>query len=466
MIKKYKLSLFIFRRDLRLTDNTALIKACNKSDFVMPIFCFDQRQVVPKNNPFFSEHAAQFMLESLKDLTDEIKAKKGRLYFFVGTIEAILSSIIPRLPIEAVFFNKDYTPFSLQRDHAIAQLCIENNVACHAYDDVTLCSVQTLKNKQQKPYTVFTHFFNAAIRTSVIDLPVAMPFKMNWYIKSIEDSYEYHKVIDFYQLNKIKKPDTGILGGFKHAEKIVSDLLAFLHYDKTKDVPSLSTTKLSPHIKFGTISIRQVYHAIVAQLEKTHPLMRQLYWHDFFIYTSFYRQDMFGSCLRSEYNGLSWSENQDHWDAWKDGKTGFPIIDAGMRELNQTGFMHNRIRMMVASFLVKDLHINWQWGERYFAQKLVDYDPAVNNGNWQWCASVGVDAQPYFRIFNPWLGQKKYDPDCVYIKQWIPELRKYDSQIIHTWYNNKVESNKNYPKPIIDHKIERVKALTQYKHMK
>lgn len=236
----------------------------------------------------------------------------------------------------------------------------------------------------------------------------------------------------------------------------------FQNYKDTHDFPSLSTTLLSPHLKFGSLSIREVYHTIAAKLGGEHSLIRQLYWRDFYSQIAFHAPFVFGHPYQKKFQTLPWSENKKAFAAWCAGKTGFPIVDAGMRQLNQTGFMHNRVRMIVASFLVKDLHINWLWGERYFAQQLIDYDPAVNNGNWQWCASTGCDPQPYFRIFNPWLQQKKFDPEAEYIKKWVVELQDIPTQLIHNWYRSD-DIIPHYPRPIVEHSKESKKAKEDYR---
>jgi deoxyribodipyrimidine photo-lyase len=204
-----------------------------------------------------------------------------------------------------------------------------------------------------------------------------------------------------------------------------------------------------------------VFYAVTEQLGSEHPLIRQLYWRDFFTHIAYYFPQVFERAFLDKFVNLHWDNNPDYFQAWCDGKTGFPIVDAGMRELNATGFMHNRVRMITASFLVKDLHIDWRWGERYFAQHLVDYDPCVNNGNWQWAASTGCDAQPYFRIFNPWLQQLKFDRDCRYIYRWLPELQAFPRKTIHQW--DKKHSACSYPTPIIDHARESRLAKARFK---
>lgn len=192
-------------------------------------------------------------------------------------------------------------------------------------------------------------------------------------------------------------------------------------------------------------------------------LIQQLFWRDFFTHVAYNSPYVFGEAFQQRFNNLNWSKSKKNFEAWCEGKTGFPIVDAGMRQMNKTGFMHNRPRMIVASFLTKDLHLNWLWGEKYFAQQLEDYDPCVNNGNWQWSASTGCDAQPYFRIFNPWTQQKKFDSDCTYIKEWVPELKNIDPKIIHSWHKESSPKIKGYPRPIVDHSEEQKLAKKFYK---
>ncbi len=228
-----------------------------------------------------------------------------------------------------------------------------------------------------------------------------------------------------------------------------------------RDIPSLKTTGLSAHNKFGTLSIRQVYDVFVATAPD---LARQLYWRDFYTHLAYHFPYVFKGAFNKKYDAVAWKNNKAWFERWCLGTTGFPIVDAGMRQLNATGYMHNRVRMIVASFLTKDLHIHWQWGERYFAQKLVDYDPAVNNGSWQWAASTGADAQPYFRIFNPWLQQKKFDEDARYIKTWVPELKKVSVPTIHAWYKQ-AEPLFGYPLPMVDHAVQSAQAKELFKSL-
>jgi deoxyribodipyrimidine photo-lyase len=255
-------------------------------------------------------------------------------------------------------------------------------------------------------------------------------------------------------------PNIYAKGGRNEGLKILNQIQTHKNYERERDFPAIKgTTNLSAHIKFGTVSIREVYHAI-KQIDNF-ALLRQLYWRDFYIHIGFHFPHVFKGSFRPKYDRLDWKYDKSLFTIWCEGNTGFPIVDAGMRQLNSTGWMHNRVRMIVASFLTKDLLINWQWGERYFKEKLVDYDISVNNGNWQWAASTGCDPAPYFRIFNPWLQQKKFDPYCDYIKSFIPELRDYNPRIIHNLFKTHPQKL-NYPKPIVNHSVMREKAKLMF----
>lgn len=456
MKKKFKKSLFIFRRDLRVIDNTALIAASEESSYVLPIFIFDPNQISNKNK-YRSFHAIQFMIESLINLEKQLKEKKGRLYIFRGYPEKIVKKIIKEEKIEAVFVNRDYTPYSNKRDKKIKKVCDENNISFESHNDLLLHEPEEIYTIKKEPYKIFTPFFNKAKK-----IQVRKPQKKavsNFYKKKI--SFEVSSKIYKKILSK-KSKTLYVSGGRSNCTKIIKNLSKFKNYSKTRDLPEYDTTLLSAHIKFGTYSIREIYYAIRKKLSAKHLLIRQLYWRDFFTHIAFHFPYVFGKPFYKKYNNLDWKNNKNDFKLWCKGKTGFPIVDAGIRQMNKSGFMHNRVRMIVASFLVKDLHINWLWGEKYFAQTLVDYDPSVNNGNWQWCASTGADAQPYFRIFNPWLQQKKFDSKCVYIKKWIPELKNIDPKIIHNWYNQIKQIN-DYPLPIRDHKKEAEIAKKEFK---
>jgi len=474
---KYNISLFIFRRDLRLEDNTALIAALENSDTVIPAFIFDPRQFTDKNE-FKSDSALQFMLESLQELDAELQKKGSRLYVFYGDSQEVIAKLFLEQKIDAIFLNSDYTPFSLKRDEAIEHLCAKHNVQLEQFKDELLIDPQNFKTGNGDPYSIFTPFFKKAFQQDVSE-PVKNKYK-NYFNKDIKggkldmlapfdpstglgtrasggnNKSARGELVEPYEHNN----NLWVQGGRKNALKILSTLKDFKNYDKTRDYPSIDTTNLSPYLKFGACSIREAYYAIYNQLGGNHSLIRSLFWRDFFTYVTYHSPFVFRHAYKEKYDKIAWSYDKAKFKLWCAGKTGFPIVDAGMRQLNETGFMHNRVRMITASFLIKDLHIDWQWGEKYFAQKLVDYDPSVNNGNWQWVASTGCDSTPYFRIFNLWLQQKKFDPECLYIKTWIPELKDVSAKIIHKAYENII---KNYPKPICDHKVEAAITLKMYK---
>jgi len=451
----------IFRRDLRMHDNTAFNHAQEQSETVIACFIADPRQIGPKNS-YKSDAALTFMSEALHDLATELKKNNGRLCIVYGKAPEVIKKLIVQEKIDAIFVNEDYTPFSRDRDTAIARICAQHDVVFNQYADELLTHPDEIFSKKGTPYTVFSAFFKkaqqVAVKTprtrhihNVQNTPIALAEKLEEIC---------HKIAPHIPT----QPQ--LHGTRKAAIAILHNSAQYKNYAHEHDIPSLhGTTQLSAYLKFGIVSVRECYHAIMETLGSNHPLIRQLYWRDFFTHIAYHRPDVFGSAYHVQYNALPWSSNTAHFTAWCQGNTGFPIVDAGMRQLNATGWMHNRVRMITASFLVKDLHINWQQGEQYFAQKLIDYDPSVNNGNWQWVASTGCDAQPYFRIFNPWLQQKKFDPDCLYIKQWIPELREVPIKTIHSWFNTKHAPLNNYPRPLIEHSVEAKKALRLYKQI-
>lgn len=459
MASTFSKSLFVFRRDLRLVDNTGLLKALEESKEVISCFIFDPRQV-EQSNSFGSNNAIQFMLASLAQLNQELAKRKSRLYLFYGLPHEVIKKLIVQEKIDGVYTNRDYTPFSLKRDELIKEVCIKNKAEFIACNDLLLHEPEQIKSGNGDPYSIFTPFYKKASQLLVVQ-PREIA-RHNFYNKTIKHSHDkeiFKKILPTFNEH------IHVKGGRKEGRALLKKAVANLrNYAQIKDILIENTSNLSAHLKFGTVSIRQTYWAFHKAFGSDHPLLRQLYWRDFFTHIAYQSPFIFGSAYRQKYNNLAWKNDPNDFKAWCQGKTGFPIVDAGMHQLNQTGFMHNRARLIVSSFLVKDLHIDWQWGEKYFAQQLVDYDPAVNNGNWQWAASTGCDAQPYFRIFNPWLQQKKFDPQCLYIKKWIPELKNVDPKIIHTWYKPTSVSINKYPKPILDHTKERGITKKIYKN--
>jgi deoxyribodipyrimidine photo-lyase len=448
-------SLFIFRRDLRLTDNTGLLAALEQSERVIPCFIFDPAQVSNENR-YKSNNAVQFMLDSLDDLAEQLAAKGGKLHLFYGHPNDVVTTLIKEHELDAVFVNHDYTPYSVKRDKALASICEKRDVAFYAHHDALLNAPDAALKSDGKSYSIFTPYFNNA---SAIPVPLPRQNKHANYAIITHERAEIKNILEE------RNDQLFAQGGRTQAKKIVAHLGRYKNYELERDFPAVdATTGLSAHLKFGTCSVREVYHAMVHALGKSHPLLRQLYWRDFFTHVAFCKPHVFGHAFNPKYEHIKWERDIRKFNRWCTGTTGFPIVDAGMRQLNATGWMHNRVRMIVASFLVKDLLIDWRMGEQYFAIRLVDYDPAVNNGNWQWAASTGCDAQPYFRIFNPWLQQKKFDPDCRYIKQWVPELQKLSAAHIHEWYKTSVQPHSAYPKPMVDHAVTSKQAIELFKN--
>jgi deoxyribodipyrimidine photo-lyase len=445
MNKKFKKSIYIFRRDLRTFDNTALVSAIENSSKIIPLFIFNKNQVTNKND-FYNENSIQFMLNSLKELNNEIK-----INFFYGNQLEILKSLIISEKIEAIFQNYDYTPFARTRDKKIKQLCEELNIDFILTHDYLINKPTKILKSDKTPYAMFTPYYRQAYLFPVAE-PIKTKININQFIvlKNSNGIQIFDEILPKEKYNK----NLFLQGGRKEGLNLLNYSQKLTNFNETQNFPNqYGTSRLSAHLKFGTLSIRETFHILENCLGINNPINRQLYWRDFWTYIQYYKPTVYVKPYQAKYEKLHWNESKEWFKLWCDGKTGFPIVDAGMRELNKTGFMHNRVRMIIASFLTKDLHLTYKLGEKYLAQKLVDYDPAVNNGNWQWAASTGCDSQPYFRIFNPWLQQKKFDKDCEYIKHWIPELKNIENKQIHNIFKNKLNL-KNYPNPIVEHDVE------------
>jgi deoxyribodipyrimidine photo-lyase len=395
--------------------------------------------------------------QSLEELDADLRRRGGRLFRFFGEAEDVIGQLLEKRLVDAVYFNRDYTPFSRLRDDAIMH--ISGKYGAHAVEtaDALLQEPGACLKADGTPYTVFSPYFRKSA-----SLPVTAPQileRKNFGTDALEGEAQEERYRPF--LNE------GVLGpysgGRKAALSILGNLRGFQGYAVDRDFPAKSkTTTLSAHLKFGTCSIREAHVAATRDLGTAHPLLRQLYWRDFFTHVAANFPRVFGRAFLEKYDNIQWEEDPKLLQCWMEGQTGFPIVDAGMRQLNATGFMHNRVRMIVASFLCKDLQLDWRAGEKYFATKLVDYDPCVNNGNWQWAASTGCDAQPYFRVFNPWLQQKKFDPDASYIKRWVPELQDLTPSQIHRLGDQRTSLLKGYPEPVVDHNVARISAVEKY----
>ena len=453
MTTKFENGLFIFRRDFRIIDNNALSLLNERCKHVYTIFIFTPEQVGSKNK-YKSDNSVQFMIESLQDLAGKVSKAGGQLYTFFGHNEKVVEQCIQAFDIDVVCFNLDITPYAKERDAKIIQVC-ERTETYVMYDhDYYLHEPGTITNATGGEYQKFTPYYEAALKKQV-DPPVGprkIRFKQSGATVSNKITLEdaLHK---FTHVN----PDILVHGGRDNAIKQMKSAAKNIqHYPQTHNMLTHPTSQLSAYIKFGCVSIREVYKTFRSKRD----FIRQLFWRDFYASVLYSFPHVLGHAMKPKYDKVKWHYNERWFDAWCNGKTGFPVVDAGMRQLNQTGYMHNRARLIVASFLVKTLLIDWKKGEQYFATKLTDYDPASNNLNWQWCASSAVDSQPYFRIFNPWRQTDNFDPDCEYIKQWVSELANVPAKDILNWETIWANySNIGYTKPICDYNIQKEKAL-------
>lgn len=447
MSQKNTTAVFIFRRDLRLEDNTGLLTACEEFDEIIPVFCFDPRQAGRDSNDYFSENAYRFMCDSLLELDDHLRQRDSKLHVYNGQPDQLIDKLAGDRVIAGVYCNADYTPFSKKRDRQMKQACRKNGVSFQAFPDVALNEPGSVLTNAGDPYKVYTPFANKARNRGV-----RKPERNNFdnFARIRTDYLSGRSVIEE------KRPEGGAKitqqGGREQATEKLRNLQNHKNYDEDREVPSIEgTTRLSAHLKFGTISPREFYWSVREELGQNHGLITEIYWRDFYLHVIYHYPEVLNEPFNDQFEKLDWNHDKDAFRRWQNGRTGFPIVDAGMRELKEVGWMHNRVRMIVASFLTKDLQIDWRWGEKHFAKHLVDYDPASNNGGWQWAASTGADAQPYFRIFNPWTQGEDYDPDCEYIKRYVPELESVDADRIHAIEGNGVPEGVDYPEPMVDH---------------
>ena len=457
-----------FRRDLRLSDNLSLYHASQEADEVVPVFCFDPK-VLERDE--FGPASVQFMLDSLAALQKNLEVVGSRLILRQGDSLAELLKLAKEVKASAIYWNRKYDPYTLPRDIAIERACQEQGLLTKTFSDFVMQEPGRVKTDQKKPYTVFTPFYR-----KWLDLPVPKSYprfkgRLMRQIKSL--SLPSLESLGFTLAYKIPK------AGEREAHNLLKSFLSekLSKYGKERDFPALNATShLSPHLRFGTISGRAIYHAVQIKQKKAGPLaqksieiyLKELVWREFYVHVLYHFPHVVKGAFQSEYDKLEWSNNREHFQRWCEGKTGYPLVDAAMRQLNTTGWMHNRLRMVVSMFLTKDLHLNWQWGEKYFLEKLVDGELAANNGGWQWSASTGTDATPYFRVFSPVNQSRNFDPQGKFIKWFVPELESISQKEIHEpWtITSSAFNGLNYPKPIVDHAIERKKTLVLFKEVR
>jgi deoxyribodipyrimidine photo-lyase len=431
MPSKEDIAIFWFRRDLRLDDNTALSQALQSKYPVLPIFIFDTNILDRLSEK--TDARIQFILDQVVSLKERLEEDESTLEIFHGQPDEVFKKLNEGYNIKEVYANKDYEPSAISRDRMIIDLLEAKRIPFYHFKDQVVFEGSEILKQDGTPFKVFS------------------AFKRVW-MQKLEISKEWEKTTkvdfsNFLRTKPAKNFDLKELGfqpsSIKIPGKVVSDQL-IKNYDKTRDFPALNgTSRLGIHLRFGTISIRRK----VAEAKQLNPtFLNELIWREFYSAILQHFPHVVDRAFNKKYDLIPWKNDPAQFELWCKGKTGFPIVDAGMRELNQSGYMHNRVRMIVASFLTKHLLIDWRWGEAYFAAKLLDYELASNNGGWQWAAGTGTDAQPYFRVFNPESQAQKFDQNKEYIKKWVPELE-----------------TSSYPAPMVDHKSARQRAIETYK---
>ncbi|MEN9331749.1 MAG: hypothetical protein RLZZ94_839 [Bacteroidota bacterium] len=430
MENKKSVAIHWFRRDLRLHDNNALYHALQGDNPVLPIFIFDSNILDKLENK--KDARVQFIYESLSNIQQQIRKFNSSVLIKIGNPVECWKNILIEYDVKAVYTNHDYEPYALQRDQEIESLLNSNNIPFITFKDQVIFEKSEVVKDDGKPYTVYTPYsrkWRSRLNAEGIPSYDSQSLLKNLFTTSI----------DFPTLQEIGFEKSDLLFPSDHcADDIIQK------YADQRDIPGINgTSRLGIHLRFGTISIREM--ARKGQ-NLSDSWLNELCWREFYMMILWHFPHVTKGSFKPQYDSIEWRNNETEFQAWCDGKTGYPIVDAGMRELNTTGYMHNRVRMVVASFLTKHLLIDWRWGEAYFASKLLDFDLSANNGGWQWAAGSGCDAAPYFRIFNPYEQTKKFDSDLKYIRKWVPEFQDF-----------------SYPQPIVDHKMARERCLETYK---
>ena len=426
-----KLTVFWFRRDLRLDDNKGLYKALTGGNKVLPIFIFDT-EITSKLSK--DDARLSFIYNALGGINNIMRGNRCRIGLYRGTPRAVIKKIIQNFSVEKVIVNHDYEPYALKRDNEIGSFLKEKGIAFETYKDQVIYEKNEVVKDDGNPYVVYT------------------PYSRKWLAKFDEEGIEHfpsEKYLDkFYtglNLPELTMDDLGFIESKITPKPFKLDNKTIDKYEETRNFPNIdSTSRLGVYLRFGTQSIRKLVQK--SSKRKNNIFLKELIWREFFMQIIWHFPYTVNQCFKKQYDRIDYINDEKDFEKWCNGKTGYPLIDAGMRQLNETGFMHNRVRMLVASFLCKHLLIDWRWGEAYFAQKLFDYEQSSNVGNWQWSAGCGVDAAPYFRIFNPHEQIKKFDRNLEYISKWVKDLNE-----------------PTYPNQIVEHKIARERCLTKYK---
>ncbi len=421
---------FWFRRDLRIQDNHGLFQALDSGLPVLPIFIFEKSILEDLQDP--KDLRIKFIHQEINKLNHKLHEHGSALMVRHGQSSTCIQDICEEYEAKAVFCNEDYEPFAISRDNKVKEDLKAQGINFYSFKDQVVFSPHEIVKDNQSPYLVYT------------------PYSKKWLKKLSEidiKSYHSESRLNYLQLKPrsvMKLKEIGFSSEISTIPTYDVNKEAILSYEKHRNYPALKgTTKLSVHLRFGTISIRQL---VVEAREINEVFLKELIWREFFMSILFFFPRVVKENFSKKFNGINWRNNEDEFGKWKRGETGYPIVDAGMIELNSTGFMHNRVRMVCASFLCKHLLIDWKWGEAYFAEKLIDYELSSNNGNWQWCAGTGVDASPYFRVFNPHTQLEKFDPDRKYVNFWLEK-----------------DKREGFFQEIVEHKFARERAISTYK---
>lgn len=466
-----------FRKDLRLIDNRAL------SEFISVVrsrFNPDKDSILffyikNKNNfKFYGEKRIQFLYESLIDLESSLKKFGFNLIIFYGKAYEVIKKLCHNSDGIVLFANKQYEPYSIKRDNVIKDL-IKNFGTCNLYNDTVISEPGSVIKDDGSPYTVYTPYKKKFLSLLNEEANKEIFCDLKPIKRFSENQFKPESQINIVDLEKKIKASKYIFfkGGRTEGIKLLEDFISnrIYQYDKNRDYPSIiGTSLISPHLHFGTISIRECFKTAYDKTKNKNTAkgaevwISELIWREFYYQIAFHFPYVIEGAFKKEYDDIQWENDNNKFEKWCNGLTGYPIVDAGMRQLAAEGWMHNRVRMIVAMFLTKDLLIDWKWGEKFFAEHLIDLDFANNNGGWQWSASTGCDAQPYFRIFNPYLQSKKFDPDGNYIKKYLPELKSVEGDMVHKPDLDLIKSLK-YPAPVVDHFKMKEIAIEKYKQV-
>ena len=443
--------IFLFRRDLRIVDNIGFNRLVDQGHQILPIFIMNPEQISRNKNEFFSDKSVQFMSESLKDLDMSIKKAGGKgINLFYGNNLDVLNDIVLNNDIEGICLNEDYTPYSRERDLEIAeQICFKNDIEFLTNMDIPLYNFKLIETKGGTAYKRFK-WFHHNTKSMGVNEPINLSNEANFYKGSIISDFKsnFSKLSSFYKYNPNLIVKGGRTKGLAHMKNTIKKLKNYKAVRQTPLMTGQPTSSLmSAYLKFGCVSIREMYYEVYNHFGAGHELIRQMVWRDFYYNIVWSYPETFLDNKHSYIKDFPWSEDYDEFQKWCDGRTGFPFVDASMRQLNKEGYMSNRGRLSCASFLIRNLHIDWKWGEKYFATQLVDYDPSQNNGNWQWVSSSGMESQAYYRYINPEKDLTEFDPYCIYVKKYIPELKDVECHHIHS---GNASEYSNYIEPMVD----------------